>query len=170
MSQRWAFELLCATHDKEAFCCGEAALDEYLKRYARQDQNRDLSRTFVAVEPGQRQVAGYYSLSSASIGPSSVPPEELKGLPKYDVPVVLLGRLAVDQRCQGLGLGEALLLDACHRTRRLSEEVGIRALVVHALHPRARGFYLRYGFLPHADNELHLYLPIAVIRKLVFQR
>ena len=164
MSAQWRIEALTSAHTSHGFSCGNAGLDDYIKRYARQDQRRDLARTFVAVEENQGRVDGYYTLAAGCVRPSILPPEETKGLPRYDVPVVLLGRLAVDGQRQGQGLGAELLLDAFKRTLRLSNEVGIRAMTVWAADENVRGFYLRYGFSSFNDDRLHLYLPLSLIR------
>jgi GNAT superfamily N-acetyltransferase len=83
-----------------------------------------------------------------------------------DVPMVLLGRLAVERTAQGQGLGSLLLVDSLLRTVRLSEQIGIRAMEVHAIDEAARAFYLRYGFVSLADDPKHLYLPIQAIRRM----
>ena len=89
-----------------------------------------------------------------------------KRLPRYPIPVVHLGRLAVDMRYQGKGLGEFLLMDALRRTQLVSEQIGVYAVEVRAIDEAARQFYLKYGFTELKDDKLHLYLPISVIRKL----
>jgi GNAT superfamily N-acetyltransferase len=97
---------------------------------------------------------------------SDLPRGEAKGLPRIDVPVVLLGRLAVDRSMHGQGLGTFLLLDALRRCQRLADEVGVRAVEVDALDATARAFYLKYGFIPLEDDPNHLFLPMSTIRKL----
>lgn len=163
----WHIEPLTGAHDRAQFSCGKPSLDDYIRQYARQDQRRDLGRTFVAVEPGELRVDGYYTLASASEWRANLPEEEARALPKRDVPVVLLGRLAVDVRVEGRGLGERLLLDALRRSERLANEIGIRAVIVQALDEQAKGFYRKYGFMVLTDDPLHLYLPMFAIRKLV---
>ena len=162
----WHFEPLTAAHARAQFSCGKPCLDDYIRQYARQDQRRDVGRTFVAVQYGELRVDGYYTLASASERWANLPEAEARALPKRDVPVVLLGRLAVDVRVQGRGLGERLLLDALRRSERLANEIEIRAAIVQALDEQAKGFYQRYGFMVLADDPLHLYLPMYAIRKL----
>jgi GNAT superfamily N-acetyltransferase len=162
----WIIERLAKSHDRSSFSCGQPVLDEWLKTRAGQFDRKDLARTFVAVMPGQLRVLGYYALASHRVRFEAIPEAQAKGLPKIDVPVVLLGRLAVDQSMHGKGLGSFLLIDALRRALLVSKEVGIRAVEVDALDERARSFYLKYGFVPLLDDPNHLYLPMHVIRKL----
>jgi len=130
------------------FDCGEKALDEYLQRYASQDIKRGVARVFVASPAGQPQVvAGFYTLSAASIAAETLPEKWRKKLPRYPVPVALLGRLAVAQRFQGQGLGSILLADACKRVSTASETLAVAAIVVDAKSPRAAAFYQHFGFM-----------------------
>jgi GNAT superfamily N-acetyltransferase len=162
----WIIERLAKSHERQPFSCGQPALDEWLKTRAGQFDRKDMARTFVAVNPGQTRVLGYYALASHRVRFEALPEDQAKGLPKIDVPVVLLGRLAVDQSMQGKGLGSFLLIDALRRALQVSKEVGIRAVEVDALDEQARSFYLKYGFVPLLDDPNHLYLPMHVIRKL----
>ena len=95
-----------------------------------------------------------------------LPEEQAKGLPTIDIPVVLLGRLAVDKTAQGQGLGQYLLIDALRRVAHISEQIGVRAVEVDALDDQARQFYLKFGFVPLLGHQRHLFLPLHVIRKL----
>jgi GNAT superfamily N-acetyltransferase len=133
---------------------------------AGQFDRKDLARTFVAVLPGHGRVLGYYALASHRVRFESLPDDQAKGLPKIDVPVVLLGRLAVDRSTHGQGLGQFLLIDALRRALQVSKEVGIRAVEVDAIDEHARTFYLKYDFVALLDDPSHLYLPMQVIRKL----
>lgn len=162
----WIIERLAKSHDRSQFSCGQTVLDEWLKTRAGQYDRKDLARTFVAVMLGQTRVLGYYALASHRVRFEALPEHQAKGLPKIDVPVVLLGRLAVDQSMQGKGLGSFLLIDALRRAMEVSTEVGIRAVEVDALDAQARSFYLKYGFVPLLDDPNHLYLPMHAIRKL----
>jgi len=155
-------EPLSARHDRSAFDCGEHSLNDYLQRFARQNDERGLGRTYVLVVPGQQQVLGYYTLSSGYVAFDTVPEK----LPRYPIPVVHLGRLAVDLRMQGQGAGRMLLLDALRQAARVSRHIGIYAVEVRALHDRARSFYLKYGFAPLLDDRLHLYLSLKSIQRL----
>ena len=109
---------------------------------------------------------GYYALSNHRVRYDALPEEQAKGLPTIDIPVVLLGRLAVDKGLQGRGLGAYLLIDVLRRANRLSEQIGIRAVEVDAIDENARQFYLKFGFVPLLDDPRHLFLPMAVVRAL----
>jgi GNAT superfamily N-acetyltransferase len=159
-------ERLEGRHDRSAFDCGQPALNDWLKTRAGQFDRKDLARTFVAVRPGEPCVLGYYALASHRVRFEALPEDQAKGLPKIDVPVVLLGRLAVDLSTQGQGLGSFLLIDALRRALDVSTVIGIRAVEVDAIDERSRSFYLKYGFVSLLDDPSHLFLPIRVIRKL----
>ena len=141
-------EPLGARHDRTAFSCGEAALDAYLKTSARQDQRRNVSQTFVALGRGSREILGYYSLSALSIDLGDLPEAIARRLPKYPaVPAALIGRLAVDSRHQGRGLGALLLADAIGRVVRAKRQIVVFAIVVDAIDDNARRFYRHHGFV-----------------------
>jgi GNAT superfamily N-acetyltransferase len=130
------------------FDCGEKALDEYLQRYASQDIKRGVARVFVASPAEKPQVlAGFYTLSAASIAAETLPEKWRKKLPRYPVPVALLGRLAVSRQSQGQGLGSILLVDACKRVAAASEALAMAAIVVDAKSPKAGAFYQHFGFI-----------------------
>lgn len=157
-------EPLQSRHDRSAFDCGVVSLNEYLKRYTRQNAAKDLGVTYVAVAaPDAAFIAGYYTLVGSSVARVALPEP---GLPSYPIPSVLLGRLAVDQTQQGQGIGRLLLLDTLRRAQRMSETLGLFAVEVLALDDAARAFYLKYGFLPLQDDALHLYLSMKTIRQM----
>lgn len=162
MSARYIIELLSPIHDRAAFDCGEPTLNDFLKRFARQNDEKGLSRTYVAILPGEPKIYGYYSISSGAIRFSTMP----ETLPRYPIPVIHLGRLAVDANTKGEGLGKILLLDALKRAASVSKQLGIYAVEVYALNNAARDFYLKYGFASLLDDERHLYLTMKAIRKL----
>jgi GNAT superfamily N-acetyltransferase len=162
MNQHYAIALTSSTHDRAAFDCGEQSLNEFLVRFARQNDEKGLGRTFVAVLPGDPRIYGYYTLSSGAVKSETLPEKR----PRYPTPVVLLGRLAVDESAKGQGLGKILLLDALKRVLLLADQMGIYAVEVHAIDPQARSFYLKYGFTPLLDDDVHLYLTMKKIRKL----
>ena len=133
--------------DRAAFACGESALDDYLQRHASQDVKRGVARVFVACPVGQpQQIAGFYTLSAASVAAQKLPEAWRKKLPRYPVPVALLGRLAVSQQAQGTGLGGILLADACKRVAAASQTLAVAAIVVDAKNERAAAFYRHFGF------------------------
>jgi cytidyltransferase-like protein len=148
-------------HDRAAFDCEEPSLNDFLKRYARQNDQKGLGRTFVAVRPGDRKIYGYYTISSGSVQFDTIPEK----LPRYPIPVAHLGRLAVDRQAKGQGLGKALLADALKRVSAVADQLGMYAVEVFALNEAARDFYLKFGFRPLLDDRQHLYLPMSFIRK-----
>ena len=134
--------------DTAGFRCGEAALDEYLHRYAKQDIKRGVARVFVATPADQaREVAGFYTLSAASVGAEQLPESLRKKLPRYPVPAALLGRLVVSEAAQGQGLGSILLADACKRVATASQTLAVAAIIVDAKSPAAATFYRHFGFV-----------------------
>ena len=163
---RWDIQKLDGSHDRAPFDCGKPALNDWLQRLASLYERRDLARVYAAVESNRQRVVGYYAVSAHQVVYEALLDEQAKGLPLIDVPVILLGRLAVDKTVQRRGLGEHLLLDALRRADHISRHVGVRAVEVHALDQSARAFYLKYGFVTLRDDQHHLYLPMHVIRKL----
>lgn len=162
----WLIRRLAKNHDRTNFECGQPLLDEWLKDRACQFDRRDLSRTFVATLPDGVKVVGYYAISTHRVVYEALPTAEAKGLPRLDVAVVLVGKLAVDRSMQGQGLGALLLVDALRRSLQISEQIGIRAVEVHAINDAARNFYLKFGFRSLLDDPRHLFLTMAEIRKL----
>lgn len=158
----YVIEPLSGIHDRSAFDCGENTLNEFLKKYARQNAKKDLGRTFVAVLPEESVVYGFYTLSTGSVSFESVPIK----LPRYPIPTAHLGRLAVDNSIKGQGLGELLLIDALRRVITAADKIAIYAIEVRALNEAAKRFYQRYGFTELAYDKRHLYLPVETIRKL----
>jgi ribosomal protein S18 acetylase RimI-like enzyme len=159
------FEPLGAAHDRTLFRCGEEILDRYLQTQATQDIRRRVANCFVAVEAVTGQIAAYYTLSAASIPLVDLPPEEIKRLPRYPtLPAVRIGRLAVDQRFQGRGLGAALLMNAAHRT--MQADAAAFTLLVDAKNAQAVAFYEHYGFRSLSSQPRTLFLPLAVVEKI----
>ena len=167
--QRYRIERLERHHDRAAFSCGEESLDTYLRQRARQDATRNVATVFVLYDSQEGRVAGYYTLSAASVQLDNLPPDAQRELPRYPhVPVVLLGRLAIDQGYQGQNLGEVLLFNALRRGFDVgTQEIAAMAVIVDALHDRARAFYERYGFQRLVDNEYQLFLPMRTIAQLL---
>jgi GNAT superfamily N-acetyltransferase len=162
----WAIEKLARRHDRTAFDCGQPALNDWLKLRAGQHEKKDMARTYVAVRAGGAMVLGYYALATHRVAYEALTSDQAKGLPRIDVPVVLLGRLGVDRSVHGQGLGALLLVDALRRAEHLAGQVGIRAVEVDAIDDDARAFYVRFGFTALADDPRHLYLPIQTIRRM----
>lgn len=162
----WSIEELGSDHNRTEFACGHQSLDNFLKQFASQNQKTGVSRTFVALKPGEKIVRGYYSLAAGSVQFQKLTEEQRKRLPKYPVPVAHLGRLAVDQSVQGQGLGAHLLVDALLRVSRAERELGIHAVEVVAIDDAAKRFYLKYGFAELADDPHHLYISMKTVRSL----
>lgn len=163
----FAVEALARRHDRSRFDCGSEPLDRYIRRQASQDAQRRMARVFVAVPEGSSEVAGFYTLGAASIERTALPPEEARHLPHYPVPVALIGRLAVDRRWGGQGLGSALLADAFRRVVRASEVLAVYAVIVDAKDARARAFYERFGFVRLPDAGQRLFHPVASAERLI---
>ena len=153
--------LLDASHDRSSFDSGAPALDRYFREQVSQDMRRRVASCFVALTDDQR-IAGYYTLASASVPLTELPPEATKKLPRYRaVPTVRMGRLAVNQAFKGLGLGGALLGDALIRAARSG--IAAYALVVDAKDETAAAFYRHHGFITLPETSLTLFLPLATV-------
>jgi len=155
-------ERLSSHHNRRDFDCGVEELNSYLQRYSGQHERKGMGRTYVATKKNDDRVLGYYTIASSAVAFDIVP----ENLPRYPVPVALIGRLAVDNTARRQRLGETLLIHALRSAHRAAKIVGIYAVVVDALDESARSFYLRYGFQELIDDRLHLYLPMKVIEKL----
>ena len=159
MSQKLsAPQPLSAEHRVEEFACGESSLDEWLRRRALPNQTTGASRTFVAVD-NSSQVVAYYAMAAGAVSHQEVSGRIRRNMPD-PVPVMVLARLAVDQRYQGNKLGAAMLQDAVRRSLAVAQNAGVRALLVHALNESSRQFYIHYGFEPSPVNSMTLMLPI----------
>lgn len=139
--------------DTSQFGSGDDQIDEWLRRYAVANHFGGGARTYVTLRG--RRVVGYYALAIASIQRADATPRVAKSMPQ-PVPAILLGRLGVDQKEAGRGLGSALLRDAIIRTLEAAEVVGVRVLLVHAASEDARNFYLKRGFEPSPTDPMHL--------------
>ena len=161
----WYEEPINKTHNREAFDCGEEALNEFLRRYARKSHELGGAKTFLAIdEAGNKTILGFYSLSPASVGYARTPEIVRRGLARHEVPGFRLARLAVDRRYQGQGLGGQLLLAASRRCLLASAEVGGVVLVIDAKNERVARWYASYGALPLADAPLSLVLPLLTVQ------
>jgi GNAT superfamily N-acetyltransferase len=155
---------LADRHDVEAFASGAPTLDAWIRRKARANQASGASRTYVLCR-GDR-VVGFYALAAGSVSHDLSPRKLRQNMPD-PVPVIVLGRLAVDAREQGNGLGRALLRDAVLRVAAAAREVGVAAMLVHALNDRAKAFYLGAGFEPSPVDPMVLILRIKDINALI---
>ena len=161
---------LNSSYYREDFHCGRTVLDNYLKKQASQDMKRRLSVCFILPDADNR-VKGYYTLSNAGISREIIPTEISKKLPEsyISLPVTLLGRLAVDTKYKGTGLGKMLLLDALKRSFDVStENIGSFAVIVDPLDSEAVSFYEKYGFITLPDSE-RMFLPMKTVAALFEQ-
>ena len=160
----WHEEPINKTHDRDAFDCGEEALNEFLRRYARKSHDLGGAKTFLAIDDADHTtILGFYSLSPASVAYARTPEIIRRGLARHDVPGFRLARLAVDRRVQRQGLGGQLLLAAGRRCLWASAEVGGIAMVIDAKNDRVAAWYASYGAVPLLDAPLTLLLPLATI-------
>jgi GNAT superfamily N-acetyltransferase len=154
-------ECLAEKHELEPFNCGVASLDEWLKRRAWHNEQEGASRTYV-VCAGQR-VVGYYCLAAGSVWCADVPGRVRRRMPD-PIPVMIIGRLAVDQGFQGRGLGRALLADAVLRTLNVAEIAGVRAILVQAISEEAKRFYQSCGFVESPTNPMTLVVTLKDVK------
>jgi predicted GNAT family N-acyltransferase len=166
----WTILPIRRDHDRDSFDCGNSDLNQFLQKYARQSDDLAIARTFVAVKAKGPRVHGYYSMRTGQVHFDRFPPEQIKRLPKYPIPVVHLARLAVDNAAKGVRLGETLLLDALEKSLKVSRDAAAYAVEVVAIDDSAKGFYLKYGFKELLDDRLHLYLPMRTIEALFADR
>jgi GNAT superfamily N-acetyltransferase len=155
-------EHLTPQHDRKAFEAGVAALDDWLRRHALANEQTGASRTYVVSAGGR--VVGYYALAAGAVSPLAAPGRVRRNMPD-PVPVMVLGRLAVDRAYQGRGLGAGLLRDAILRTLQAAELAGIRAILVHAISEEAKRFYERHGFVASPIDPMTLMITIADAKK-----
>ena len=149
----------------DSFDCGHVALNDFLQRFALVNQRSNSSQTYVSCNAGQ--VAGFYSLAVGSVQPSHSAPRVIKGIPHHPVPVMILARLAIDQKYQRQGLGKALLKNALLRTVQAADIAGIRALLVHAKDEEARSWYRHWEFEESPTDPFHLFLLVKDIKALL---
>ena len=159
--QLGAPEPLSATHRLDDFDCSEVTLDDWLKRRALANQSSGASRTFVVVDQ-EGLARGYYAMAAGAVSHLLATSKVRRNMPD-PVPVMVLARLAVDRRAQGIHLGASLLLDAVDRTIAVSRQAGVRALLVHALHDRAKQFYEHYGFQASPAHPMTLMLRLSAL-------
>ena len=158
---------LTKAHERKSFDCGHEDLNRYLREQARQDAEKRVAAPFVLTQPGDPKVLGFYTLSSSIIPVDELSQDLMKRLPRYgQLPVTLLGRLAVDRSAGGQGVGEFLLVDALRRSLEAAQQIAAMAVIVDAKNERAESFYRHFDFQPFQQTPLRLFLPIAQIAKL----
>lgn len=143
---------LSAEHRTAEFHSGSKPLDNWLASHALENDRRNLSRTFLLLDDGDR-VAGYYSLTMGSVRREALPTRLGRGLPMATIGMVLLGRLAVDQRHQGKGVGRDLLIDAVEQAALAGEHAAARFIAVDPIDDQARLFYSHFGFCAIGEDE-----------------
>ncbi|GAC1617177.1 MAG: GNAT family N-acetyltransferase [Candidatus Acidiferrum sp.] len=160
---RWLLvEKLTKDHDVSTFNCGKESLNDWLRRFALINQRSDSSRTYVIQRAAK--VVGYYTLAAGAVRKEESPVRIAKGLANHPIGVILLARLAVDRAEHGAGLGKRLLMDALSRAVAAADEIGARAILVHAIDDGAAAFYKRFGFEPSPLDGKQLMLLMKDLR------
>ncbi len=162
---KFSIRPLDGTVNLNNFDCGSEPLDRYIRRYASQDVRKNLSRVFVATPyEDSSQLAGFFTLSAGSVTCLSLPESFAKKLPRYPIPVALIGRLAVDKKFQGKGLGSIMLIDACKKVIQASGALAVVGIVVDAKDERSISFYDHFGFVPLVGQTGRMLLPATVMK------
>lgn len=163
--------IICSINDKRVvrdnFDCGVSELNEYLKKYAKQNDKNGIAKTWVAILDNNVDVLGYYAISMAELKQDTLPEDYRQKLPRYPLPVIRIGKLAVAKSMQGKGLGETLLVDALTRGKRLADDIGVYGFTVDAINENAKNFYLSYGFIPLCDQQLSLFISLKNLKGLL---
>lgn len=162
MGQVTAPALLSTEHDVSQFCSGNETLDNWLIKRALKNQDNGASKTFVITNDDSK-VIGYYALATGSIEQAMTSGNFSRQMPD-PIPVIILARLAIDQKYQGNKLGAALLKDTIQRTLVVADNVGVRGLLVHAISDDAKKFYLKYGFIESPMETMTLMISIKNLR------
>lgn len=161
----YSIQRLSEKHLVHSFDCGVESKNRFLQKFALQNAKGGLGRTYVAVRPPDKStVFGYYTISSSSVKFENLP---TKNLPRYPVPSVLIGKLAIDKKAQGQGLGSALLFDALKRAAHIADEIGVFLVEVKAIDQSAKKFYSKHEFTEMQDSQLSLFLSLKKIRNLL---
>lgn len=158
----FTIEPLSNKYDKTAFDCGEQQLNNFLRQQASQLQKRSVSRTYIAIDDC-KEIAGFYSISTAQVQRIEAP-DQLKQFTAYQpIPAVLIGRLAINNKHQGQGVGRYLLAHALRTIKTISESIGIAVVVVDAKNQDVAQFYKKYGFCSADETSLRLFLLVKTI-------
>lgn len=148
-----------------SFQCGSEPLNNYIRRYASQDVRKNVARVFVATpSTDSKKLSGFFTLSAGSVSCSSLPTPLARKLPRYPVPVALIGRLAVDNESQGKGLGSILLADACLKISQASAVLAVVGIIVDAKDEKAISFYKHFGFISLPGQPDRLLLPVSAFQ------
>ena len=159
----WHEEPINKKHDRESFNCGDEALNEFLRRHARQSHDLGAAKTFLAMSATGKEILGFYSLTPATIEYARTPEQVRRGLARHDVPGFRLARLAVDRKFQSHGLGGQLLVAAGRRCLQAATQVGGVLLVIDAKNPKVAKWYASWGATPLLDAPLTLVIPLATL-------
>jgi GNAT superfamily N-acetyltransferase len=158
----WREEPISKKHDRKSFDCGDAPMNDFLQRYARQSNESGAAKTFLAIDGADgKTILGFYSVAPGSMAYAETPEVVRRGLARHDVPGFRLVRIATDLRWQGCGLGGLLLAAAARRCLRAAVEVGGVVLIIDAKNDRAAGWYKNYGAVPLSNKPLTLVMPLA---------
>lgn len=167
----WEIVLLeSKKHRRDNFDCGVESLNKYIKKIASQDLKRKAATVFVLIDSDSstEKVIGYYTLSSFSLELSEIEPMVAKKLPRYPLlPATMLGRLAVDKRYKGKGLGQLMLIDGLKKSYKASQQIASVALLVEAINEQAVRFYQKFGFISFQSSSDRLYLSMKTIEKII---
>lgn len=163
----YRIESLNHNHSIIDFDCSDEGKNKFLRNFALQNNKGGLGRTYVAVKPDEenKKVYGYYTITSSAVKFENLP--LAKHLPRYPLPAILIGKLAIDKGAQKQGLGTALLFDALKRAARVAEEIGVFLIEIKAVNERAKNLYVKIGFLEMLDEPMKLYLGIKKVRQLL---
>lgn len=162
----WHEEPISKSHDRTTFDCGDADLNLFLQRYARQSHEAGGAKTFLAIDDTDgKSILGFYSIAPGSVAYADTPVLVRRGLARHEVPGFRLARLATDISVQGRGLGGQLLGAVGRRCVRVADEVGGLILIIDAKSVRAASWYASYGAIPLQDKPLTLLLPLATLER-----
>lgn len=155
------------THNRAAFDCGKEELNQFLRKSARQNDEKGHARTYCLVDDAAPSIVlGYVTLCTSAVRFESVPEEVQKRLPRHPVPTVLLARLAIDSAHQGRGLGKVLMIAAFRKAVETAEQVGVSLFEVDAMDDEAAAYYEGvFGFIPALSNSHKLFLPMATVEQ-----
>jgi ribosomal protein S18 acetylase RimI-like enzyme len=166
----WLFyEVTYSNINRFLFDCGISELNDYFQRYAKQNHNKGIAKTWVLVNDNNQEIpVGYYSITMSELQRESLSDNLKKGFPRYPLPVIKIAKLAIDKQFQGQKLGELLLIDIFKRCIKVSQNIGVVGFLVDATNERAKKFYIKHGFSPLVTTPLSLFLPMKNILDLDF--
>ena len=156
----WHEEHIAKSHPRSQFHCGERSIDEFLARYARQEDTMGVAKTFLAIDDANGAIVGFYTLTVESVPVSLMPEDYQKRLGHHNIPFFLLARLGVDRAYQGQGIGGQLLVAAAHRCITVAAEVGGLGLLIDAKSPELAAWYKKFGAVALPSDPLRLFIPL----------